>query len=89
MPNESLPPLTPEVWNNRHKSQRSTPETKNQGTKHIHPCCENNMKLIVTDQTLHKVWLAFWMAGISYDDAMLVVKNMQDQGVLFREEAKP
>lgn len=87
------PPLTEEAWNNRHKSSRHeppvTPEDKNQGTRHIHPCCENNFKLVTTSLTMYKIWLSFWKAGISFEDAQMVVEYMLHEGILFREEAKP
>lgn len=95
LPSGSLnpPPLTDRAWIDRHKkSKRETLEEKNQASPGcMHACCgpsygPNDRKLVIKNATIHKLWLAFWKAGISYEDATVVVQDMQKNGIFFREE---
>lgn len=86
-------PLTEASWNNRHKSGGTkSPEEKNSALPGcMHPCCgpsygPNDRKLVIKNETMHKLWLSFWKAGISYEDATVVVQDMQKNGIFFREE---
>lgn len=71
---------------------KGTPEQKNADSPGcMHACCgptygPNKRKLVITKETMHKVWMAFWKAGVSHEEAQIVVDQMQMSGIFFREE---